>query len=78
MPQLKLVDPAKMPEDIRQLTETFDQWIGDTVYARVMANNPEVFKKFYEFYGSVLGGNVESESKELARLRLARLNNCHY
>jgi alkylhydroperoxidase family enzyme len=78
MPQLKLVDPAKMPEDIRQLTETFDQWIGDTVYARVMANNPQVFKKFYEFYGSLLGGNVESESKELARLRLARLNNCHY
>lgn len=78
MPQLKLVDPAKMPEDIRQLTETFDQWIGDTVYARVMANNPEVFKKFYEFYGSVLAGNVESETKELARLRLARLNHCHY
>lgn len=78
MPLLRLQDPAKMPEDIRQLTETFDQWVGDTVYARVMANNPEVFRKFYEFYGTVLGGKVESDMKELARLRLARLNNCHY
>jgi alkylhydroperoxidase family enzyme len=43
-----------------------------------MAHYPELFKRFNDFYAFLLGGSVESEIKELARLRLARLNDCHY
>jgi alkylhydroperoxidase family enzyme len=39
---------------------------------------PEIFRKFNEYYMTVLNGRVESETKELARLRLSRLNGCLY
>ncbi len=78
MPLLKLTNVATLDPEMRQLVETFDNWIGDTIFARVMANNPPLFKDFNTFYGKLLGGQVESEIKELARLRLARLNDCEY
>jgi alkylhydroperoxidase family enzyme len=43
-----------------------------------MAHVPEIFRKFNDLYMSCLNGRVESETKELARLRLARLNTCEY
>jgi len=78
MPVISLKDPATLDPEMRQMVETYDQWIGDTVYARVMAHYPELFKRFNDFYAFLLDGSVESEIKELARLRLARLNDCHY
>ena len=78
MPILPLVDLSKLDPQMRQMVEAYDAWIGDTVYARFMAHNPDVFQKFNDFYGFLLGGKVESEIKELARLRLARLNDCEY
>jgi alkylhydroperoxidase family enzyme len=78
MPVFPLKDPEAMAPEIRQMMEEYDAWIGDTVYARFMAHNPDVFKKFNDFYAFLLGGKVESEIKELARLRLARLNDCEY
>jgi alkylhydroperoxidase family enzyme len=78
MTLLPLVDPKNMEPDIRQTMETYQNWVGDTVYAQFMANVPDIFRKFNEFYMTVLGGRVESETKELARLRLSRLNGCLY
>ncbi len=78
MPVLPLADVSRLGPEMCQMVEAYDAWIGDTVYARFMAHNPEVFKKFNDFYASLLGGSVESEIKELARLRLARLNDCEY
>jgi alkylhydroperoxidase family enzyme len=78
MPVIPLKDPSEMEPEIQQMVKDYDAWIGDTVYARFMAHNPEVFKKFNDFYAFLLGGSVESEIKELARLRLARLNDCDY
>ena len=48
------------------------------VYSQFMAHVPELFRKFNEFYMACLNGRVESEPKELARLRLARLNSSEY
>jgi hypothetical protein len=78
MPVLPLVPPEKMEPDIRQTMEMYQEWIGDSVYSQFMAHVPEIFRKFNDFYMSCLNGRVESEPKELARLRLARLNNCEY
>lgn len=78
MTLLPLVDPKNMEPDIRQTMETYQAWIGDSVYAQFMANVPEIFRKFNEYYMTVLNGKVESETKELARLRLSRLNGCLY
>ena len=78
MPLLPLVDPKDMEPDIRQAMEMFDEWIGDTVYAQFMANVPEIFRGLNTFYMSLLDGRVESDIKQLARLRMARLNSCSY
>lgn len=78
MPILPLVQPRDMEPDIRQMMESYQEWIGDSVYSQFMAHVPEIFRKFNDFYMSLLAGRVESETKELARLRLARLNNCDY
>ena len=78
MPAVTLKNVDELPEDIREIVETYDAWIGDTVFARVMAHIPEPFKAFNVLYDSLLNGQVESEIKELARLRMANLNNCSY
>ena len=43
-----------------------------------MARCPEIFLKFNDLYSTLLAGNVETEIKELARLRMASLNGCDY
>ena len=78
MPAIVLKDVAGLDAETREIVETYDQWVGDTVFARVMAHTPEILKRFNDLYGVMLGGSVESEIKELARLRLARHNDCHY
>ena len=78
MPVLPLMEPKDMEPDIRQTMEMYQEWIGDSVYSQFMAHVPELFRKFNDFYMACLNGRVESEPKELARLRLARLNNCEY
>ena len=78
MPVLPLMEPKDMEPDIRQTMEMYQEWIGDSVYSQFLAHVPEIFRKFNDFYMSCLNGRVESEPKELARLRLARLNSCDY
>ena len=78
MPVLPLVKPEDMEPDIREAMNMFQDWIGDSIYSQFMANVPDIFRKFNEFYMLLLNGRVESEPKELARLRMARLNSCEY
>ncbi|MCS6817402.1 MAG: hypothetical protein N0A16_00185 [Blastocatellia bacterium] len=78
MPAVELKKTSDLPLDLQQLVAMYEAWIGDTVFARVIAHRPEAFRAFHEFYLSLLNGRVESEIKELARLRLARLNGCEY
>lgn len=78
MPAVELKKTSDLPQDLQQLIALYEAWIGDTTFARVIAHRPEAFRAFHELYLSLLGGHVESEIKELARLRLARLNGCEY
>jgi hypothetical protein len=46
---------------------------------RVFGQMPEFFQKFVEFYGPLVNhGKVPLRVKELARIRVANLNDCHY
>ncbi|RMG44624.1 MAG: hypothetical protein D6723_19130 [Acidobacteria bacterium] len=78
MPAVTLKKIEELPPEMRRIVETYEAWIGDTVFARVMAHIPEAFKAFGQLYELLLNGKVESEIKELARLKLAQLNDCHY
>ncbi len=78
MPAVMLKKIEELSSDMREIVETYEAWIGDTVFARVMAHIPEAFKAFNRFYEVLLNGQIEPEIKELARLKLAQLNDCHY
>ena len=78
MPVIALKKVEECRPDIQETLKMYQDWVGDTVFGQVMAHCPDMFVKFNEFYGSMLAGSVESEIKELSRLRLARLNDCHY
>ncbi len=78
MPAVTLKATHDLPSDLQDIIAQYEAWIGDTVFARVVAHRPEAFRAFNMFYLSLLSGVVESEIKELARLRLALLNGCHY
>lgn len=78
MPVIPLKDVESLDEEMKGFVKTYDEWIGDTVYARFMSRIPKIFKKFNDLYAAMLEGEVESDLKELARLRLARQNRCEY
>jgi alkylhydroperoxidase family enzyme len=78
MPVIPLVEYDKLTPQMKEMVDMFDTYIGDTVWARLMARCPEIFLKFNDLYATLLGGKVETEIKELARLRMAYLNGCDY
>ncbi len=78
MPVIPLVEYDKLTPQMKEIVDMFDTYIGDTVWARLMARCPEIFLKFNELYATLLSGTVETEIKELARLRMAWLNGCDY
>ena len=68
MPAVSLKNVNELPDDIREIVEGYDAWVGDTVFARVLSHVPEPFKAFNSFYEVLLNGQVESEIKELSRI----------
>lgn len=51
----------------------------DPIWVRTLGHAPEVLTAWTKYYWPLLfGGAVEIRTKEAARLRIARLNACHY
>lgn len=51
----------------------------DPIWVRTLGHAPEVFIAWTKYYWPLLfHGAVEIRTKEAARLRIARLNACHY
>ena len=51
----------------------------DPHWVRALGHAPEAFVAWTEFYWPLLfSGRVEVRTKEVARLRIAELNGCHY
>ena len=78
MPSVTLKNVDELSDDIREIVESYEAWVGDTVFARVLSHVPEPFKAFNGFYDVLLNGQVESEIKELSRMKMAKLNDCEY
>jgi alkylhydroperoxidase family enzyme len=59
-----------------------DRWIelgGDPNMLRAFAHMPDHFSRFLDFYGPLVNrGRVPLRVKEMARLRVASLNECRY
>lgn len=52
---------------------------ADPVEIRQLGHAPELYKKFLPYYNQMhYKGKVDLRTKEIARLRIAELNQCHY
>ena len=80
MPQrTRLLDLSEMEPALREAAEKWRALGGDVNMFRVFSQMPDFFKKFLEFYGPLVNkGRIPIRVKELARIRVANLNECHY
>ncbi len=70
-----LLPPAELTPE---LTEMVAKGV-DERWVRQLGHAPEILVAWTKAYWPFLfGGRIESRTKEVARLRIAQLNGCHY
>ena len=75
----RMLDLDELDPELRRAAERWQVQGGNVNTHRVFGQMPEFFKKFVDFYGPLVNhGQVPLRVKELARLRVANLNECHY
>ena len=79
MPRLPLLDVDALSPELQLMLEKWQADGGDPNFILTMARLPETLARFVAFYSPLVRrGRVEHRTKELARLRLAQLNECGY
>ena len=79
MPKLPLLDAGSLSPELSIMLEKWQSEGGDPNFILTFARLPETLARFVAFYSPLVRkGLVEHRTKELARLRLAQLNECHY
>ena len=75
----RMLDLDQLDPALREAALKWQAVGGDVNMHRVFGQMPEFFTKFLEFYGPLVNhGRVPLRVKELARLRIAKLNDCRY
>jgi hypothetical protein len=76
-PKLPPLPRERLPESFRRLVENDAAQGRDPAMNSVLAHHPDFFARYFEFYYPAHEqGLVPTRIKELARLRIARLNAC--
>jgi len=79
MPITRMLELEELDPALREAAERWQAQGGDVNMHRVFGQMPDFFKRFLEFYGPLVNkGRVPVRVKELARIRIANLNECHY
>ena len=75
----RMLEMDELDAELRAAAEKWQAHGGNPNMHRVFGQMPDFFKKFVDFYGPLVNhGRVPVRVKELARLRVANLNECHY
>jgi hypothetical protein len=75
--RLPPVPREELPEAFRKLVEADSAADRDPAMNSVLAHHPDFFARYFDFYYPAHErGVVPTRIKELARLRIARLNAC--
>jgi hypothetical protein len=79
MPITRMLELDELDPALREAAEKWAAHGGNVNMHRVFGQMPDFFQKFIEFYGPLVNhGRVPLRVKELARIRVANLNECHY
>ena len=77
MSRLPVVPDEELNPFFRERVERDRSEGRDTALNAVMAHNPELFERYFSFfYPAHEHGVLDTRIKEIARLEIARLNNC--
>jgi alkylhydroperoxidase family enzyme len=77
--RLPLLNLDELDEDLRVMADKWAELGGDPNFIRAFAHAPDFLKRFVAFYSPLVRkGRVPHRIKELVRIRLAHLNDCHY
>ena len=64
---------------VAQLAAEWREVGSDSSFLRMLSSRSELVLPFFDFYQQLRDdGLVSAKIKELVRLRIARLNSCHY
>ena len=75
----RMLELSELGSDLCEAALKWQAQGGNVNMHRVFGQMPDFFLKFIEFYGPLVNrGRVPLRVKELARIRVANLNDCHY
>ncbi|HEV8441414.1 MAG TPA: hypothetical protein VGT40_25270 [Methylomirabilota bacterium] len=75
----RMLELSELDPRLREAALKWQGQGGNVNMHRVFGQMPDFFLKFVEFYGPLVNrGRVPLRVKELARIRIANLNECHY
>ena len=78
-PRIPPLERQELDEELQVMEDKWREQGGDEHFIRTFAHAPDFLKRFVAFYSPLVRkGLVEHRTKELVRLRLAALNDCHY
>ncbi len=78
-PRICPLELDELPASLQVIATKWREQGGDDNVTRTLAHAPEFVEPFVSFYSPLVRrGRVEHRTKELARLRLAMLNDCQY
>ena len=80
MARLSAVPFEQVPKDLQAVMRQYDEEVGGSGFVQVLANAPDVFRKFIDFYFPLeleTRGAVTTKITELARLMVAQKNECN-
>ena len=80
MARVSAIPFAQVPTDLQTIMRQYDDELGGSGFVRVLANAPEVFQSFIDFYFPLVletRGAINTSITELARLMVAQKNDCN-
>lgn len=77
--RIPMIAIGELDGELQAMLAKWEAEGGDPNFIRTFGRLPETLKRFVRFYSPLVRlGLVEHRTKELVRLRLAQLNQCHY
>lgn len=80
MPHVSYLPFEQLDSELQTVMREYDDELGGSQFVQVFAHAPEVFKSFIRFYFPLISetrGTIDMKLTELARLKVAELNDCH-
>jgi len=79
MARIEPLPIGEVDPDLRHLCEEAERQTGTSAGPRTYAKNPAVLKALSTFRATLAReGTIDPALRELVRLKVARLNGCHY